>query len=309
VNGVAGAPPALTDALTELGNAYRQLQAVVGAQQAGQPVPDATGARQVQAVAGRLPSPLKEMLGGVAESTASLGAGTTRQQLDAFWKADVLPLCRALDGRFPFTAASGIDVNIDDFTRLFAPGGAIDSFFNTHLRHRVDMSRRPWRWREVEGQSLGISDSVLVQFERATRIRDGLFAAGAAPKANFEMKPSSLDQRVSHVRLDLDGQSVEYGHGPQVPMRLSWPGPGGQNLVRLSFAPIGGGPITVTKEGAWSWFRLLSEASFQGTNLSDRFTVIFTAGGYDAGFELTAGSIANPFDLTLFEGFRCPNGF
>jgi type VI secretion system protein ImpL len=94
-----------------------------------------------------------------------------------------------------------------------------------------------------------------------------------------------------------------------VPTRLSWPGPGGQNLVRLSFAPIGGGPVTVTKEGAWSWFRLLNEASFRGTELSDRFTVIFTAGGYDAGFELTAGSIANPFDLTLFERFRCPDGF
>jgi type VI secretion system protein ImpL len=171
------------------------------------------------------------------------------------------------------------------------------------------MTQRPWRWREVDGQSLGISESVLTQFERAARIRDGLFATGAVPRANVEMKPQSLDQRVSQVRIDLDGQNVEYDHGPQVPTRLSWPGPGGQNLVRLSFAPIGGGPITVTKEGAWSWFRLLSEARFHGTNLSDRFTVTFTAGGYDAGFELAAGSIANPFDLTLFERFRCPNGF
>jgi type VI secretion system protein ImpL len=310
VQGVAGAPPALTGALASLGNAYGQLQTVLAAAQSGQPVPDGTGARELQAVAGRLPPPLKDMLGGVAESTASLGAGTTRTQLDAFWRSEVLPLCQqALGGRFPFTRSSGIDVNIDDFTRLFAPGGLIDNFFNTHLRHRVDMTQRPWRWRDVDGQSLGISDGVLAQFERAARIRDGLFATGATPKANFEMKPSSLDQRVSQVRLDLDGQSVEYKHGPQVPMRLTWPGPGGQNLVRLSFAPIGGGPVTVTKEGAWSWFRLLNEAQFRGTNLADRFTVTFTAGGYDAGFELAAGSIANPFDLTLFERFRCPAGF
>jgi type VI secretion system protein ImpL len=310
VQGVAGAPPALPGALASLGNVYGQLQTVLAAERSGQPVPDGTGARELQAVAGRLPPPLKDMLGGVAESTASLGAGTTRQQLDAFWKSEVLPLCQqALGGRFPFTRASGIDVNIDDFTRLFAPGGVIDNFFNTHLRHRVDTTQRPWRWRDVDGQSLGIPDSVLAQFERAARIRDGLFAAGAAPKANFEMKPSSLDQRVSQVRLDLDGQSVEYGHGPQVPMRLSWPGPAGQNLVRLSFAPIGGGPVTVTKEGAWSWFRLLNEAQFRGTNLADRFTVTFSAGGYDAGFELAAGSIANPFDLSLFESFRCPAGF
>jgi type VI secretion system protein ImpL len=308
--GVAGAPPALTGALASLGNVYGQLQTVLAAAQSGQPVPFGTGARELEAVAGRLPQPLKDMLGGVAESTASLGAGATRQQLDGLWRSEVVPLCRqALDGRFPFVRASGVDVNIDDFARLFAPGGVIDNFFNTHLRARVDTTKRPWRWRDVDGQALGISDGVLVQFERAARIRDGLFATGAAPRANFEMKPASLDQRVSQVRIDLDGQNVAYDHGPQMPTRLSWPGPGGQNLVRLSFAPIGGGPVTVTKEGAWSWFRLLNEASFRGTELSDRFTVIFTAGGYDAGFELTAGSIANPFDLTLFERFRCPDSF
>jgi type VI secretion system protein ImpL len=308
--GVAGAPPALTGALASLGNVYGQLQTVLAAAQTGRPLPDGTGARELQAVADRLPSPLKDMLGGVAESTASLGAGTTRQQLDAFWKSEVLPLCQqALGGRFPFSRSSGIDVNIDDFTRLFAPGGVIDNFFNTHLRHRVDTTQRPWRWRDLDGQSLGISDGVLAQFELASRIRDGLFAAGATPRANFEMKPSSLDPRVSQVRLDLDGQSVTYDHGPQVPMRLSWPGPAGQNLVRLSFAPIGAGPVTVTKEGAWSWFRLLNEASFRGSNLADRFAVTFSADGYSAGFELVAGSIANPFDLTLFERFRCPSGF
>src|SRR5690606_7224178 len=207
-------------------------------------------------------------------------------QLDAFWKSEVLPLCQqSLDGRFPFTRASGIDVNIDDFTRLFAPGGLIDNFFNTHLRHRVDTTQRPWRWRELDGQSLGISDSVLTQFERAARIRDGLFAAGPAPRANFELKPSGLDPRVSQVRLDLHGQTVQYDHGPQVPMRLSWPGPAVQNLVRLSFAPIGGSPVTVTKERAWSWFRLLNEARFRGTNLADQFTVTFSVGGYEAGFD------------------------
>ncbi|MGH6912280.1 MAG: type VI secretion IcmF C-terminal domain-containing protein, partial [Geminicoccales bacterium] len=310
VEGVAGAPPALTGALASLGNVYGQLQGVLAATQSGQPVAGGTGARELEAVANRLPQPLKDWLGGVAETTASLGAGTTRNQLDAFWRSEVLPLCQqALGGRFPFTRSSSIDVNIDDFTRLFAPGGMIDNFFDTHLRHRVDMTQRPWRWRDVDGQSLGISESVLAQFELAARIRDGLFATGATPKANFEMKPSSLDQRVAQVRLDLDGQTLEYRHGPQIPTRLTWPGPGGQNLVRLTFAPIGGGPVTVTKEGAWSWFRLLNDARFRGTNLADRFTVTFSADGYEAGFELAAGSIANPFDLTLFERFRCPTGF
>ena len=65
--GVAGAPPALAGALASLGNVYGQLQNVLAAKQSGQPVPDGTGARELEAVAGRLPPPLKDMLSGVAE--------------------------------------------------------------------------------------------------------------------------------------------------------------------------------------------------------------------------------------------------
>ncbi|MGI9418971.1 MAG: type VI secretion system membrane subunit TssM [Geminicoccaceae bacterium] len=307
--GEGGGTPGLTNAMTTLGSVYGNLQAMMTAAQTGQPVSGGAGATELKAAASRLPPPLNEWLGGIAQTAATGAADTTRIQLNAFWQSDVLPICQqALSGRFPFSRASGQDVNIDDFIRLFSPGGAIDAFFNTHLRARVDTTRRPWRWREVDGQSLGISNGVLSQFERAARIREGLFAAGTTPRASFELRPSSLDARASQVRLEIDGQSVEYSHGPPVPMRLTWPGPAGQNLASLTFSPLGGTPITLTREGAWSWFRLLSEARFERTGAADRFSVTFAHAGFTAGFDLTAGSIANPFDLSLFEGFRCPAG-
>src|SRR5690606_13617043 len=50
VQGVAGAPPALNGALASLGNVYGQLQTVLAAAQTGRPLPDGTGARELQAV-------------------------------------------------------------------------------------------------------------------------------------------------------------------------------------------------------------------------------------------------------------------
>ena len=310
VQGTDGVPPTLGNAMLSLNSVYTELLTIRSAEQSGQLVPGRAGASELEAVAQRLPAPLNEWLGGLAATTASSLAGTTRNQLDAFWKSEVLPLChQALDGRFPFTRSSNVDVNIDDFVRLFSPGGTIDGFFNTYLRARVDTTSRPWQWRPVDGQTMGISHAVLSQFERAARIRDGLFSAGSTPRASFELKPAALDAQSSKVRLDIDGQNVEYSHGPPMPARLIWPGPAGQNLVRLTFSPLGGSPMTAVKEGAWSWFRLLNDAQFQRTNSSDRFAVTFSLGSHSAAFELKAGSVANPFDLTLFQRFRCPAGF
>src|SRR6185437_6389457 len=44
-------------------------------------------------------------------------------------------LCqRAVAGRYPFVAGSSNDIPLDDFGRLFAPTGLLDTFFNSQLR-------------------------------------------------------------------------------------------------------------------------------------------------------------------------------
>ena len=47
----------------------------------------------------------------------------------------------------------------------------IDGFFNKNLINFVDASSKPWRWNK-QASSLGISASVLAQFQNAAEIRD-----------------------------------------------------------------------------------------------------------------------------------------
>ena len=47
--------------------------------------------------------------------------------LRSAWQADVIGFCtKALENRYPMVRASPTDVNLDDFSRLFKPGGMID---------------------------------------------------------------------------------------------------------------------------------------------------------------------------------------
>ena len=43
-------------------------------------------------------------------------------------------LCEAaVTGRYPFVPSLHNDIPLDDFARLFSPGGLLDAFFTTHL--------------------------------------------------------------------------------------------------------------------------------------------------------------------------------
>ena len=306
VQGVDGAPPKLDEALAALGNLNEKLNQAALSPNPGEAFArmGPTGAAQLAKAAGGLPEPLNQMLAGVAQKAVAISAGGIRQQVNDVWQTDVTPFCaQALSNRFPFAPASGNDAALDDVQRLFASGGLIDGFVNDHLAQLVDTSRRPWR----PNPGSGLAAGSLAQLERARRIGRSLFPAGTF-QARFTLTPLDLDNDSASVTLDLDGQKLSYAHGPSQPKNFTWPGPAGTGIVRISFAPLGGGaPVIDSVEGPWSLFRLLQRSQMTSGGQPDLFEVTLAAAGHSARFKLKAGSVDNPFDLSLLGGFACPN--
>ncbi len=119
--------------------------------------------------AGKLPAPFKEVLAGVAASSAEkVVRGATdilrRQaqlQLDRLMGLMALqvsePCKRGVEGRYPFSPGPQ-DASIEDFESVFASGGALDEFFLKYLAPLVDTGVRPWRYRSPGGM-LALSSS------------------------------------------------------------------------------------------------------------------------------------------------------
>lgn len=298
-----GGTAPIDDILRMLDDVYGELNRV--ARNGGDFQGDA--ARRVETAASRAPAPLAGLLDQVASGATSIASGDKRQQINELWRADVAPLCqRALAGRYPVANASA-EVTLDDFSRLFAPNGLIDGFFQQHLRPFVDMSSTPWQWQSFDGIELGISPGVLAQFERAEKIRDAFFPSGGGrPSVSFEMTPVSLDANATQVLVEIDGQSVTYAHGPPVPSRLQWPGPGG-GRARVAFQGPGvGGATGDSIDGTWAFFRLLDRSRVVSGGSRDRFQVTFGVAGATATFDVTAGSVMSPFNLPELRSFSCP---
>ncbi|AIB16041.1 hypothetical protein ABAZ39_29750 (plasmid) [Azospirillum argentinense] len=312
--GRSGGPAGLDQVLASLDGLYQQVSRVAGLP--GQGEGDKAAAvrlgQQLAATAATLPEPLRSWIGGMGQQTSVAALGSLRTQINTVWQASVVPFCeRAVKGRYPLQPSSRNEAAVDDFARLFAPSGLIDSFFNANLKPYVDTTRQPWRWQRIGGMDLDLSEPVLEQFRRAATIREAFFATGSPrPDVKFTLTPRTIDPRIETVEIDLEGQLVTFQAGVNRGVTVQWPMPISTNVSAVTFV-AGGTTDTPNKvqarsaSGPWSVFRLFREARFEPRG-PDRAIVTFAGGGMSASFELRASSIVNPFSLPDMEQFQCP---
>jgi type VI secretion system protein ImpL len=320
-----GAP--LDNILAMLTQLQQQLQQLAQ-QQAQGTAPLPTGADPValiRAEATRQPEPVARWLTGIAQGATALRGGGVRAAAAAAWSGGgggaaagggggggggVSPaqLCQqAVSGRFPFTPGATNEIPMDDFARLFAPGGMLDTFFNTQLRPFVDVSGRVWRPQSVDGVPSPAGPEAVANFQRAAVIRDIFFAGQPQPTFRFDIAPLQLDAGARQATLDLDGVVVTYAHGPTRSTQVTWPGPNRMTNVRLVFDPAPStGPGVLQANGPWALLRLINQGRISGAGAAERFTLSFTSGERSISYDIRASSTLNPLSSTVLREFRCP---
>ncbi|MEO0762845.1 MAG: ImcF-related family protein, partial [Pseudomonadota bacterium] len=210
LDGIIGSFEALYRELNRMSLGQASGNAVLG-----QPGAEGGAAGQLLEAAANLPAPLDRWAKQTANGSSGIAAGGARATLNAKWQAQVYPFCqRALNGRYPFDRSARADVTMQDFARVFAPGGLVDTFFNENLITLVDTTSNPWRWKQVNDTDLGISQAVLTQLQRAAEIRDAFFLAAGLPSVTFDLTPVALAPEAQQVVLEVDGAELAYAHGP-----------------------------------------------------------------------------------------------
>jgi type VI secretion system protein ImpL len=255
----------------------------------------------------RLPEKLAASLENLTRTGGSNIKTDAKAQLNSFLKTSVdIPCNSALAGRYPFTKNAQQEVLMADFIKIFSANGVVEQYFNNHLKGLVDTSAAIWQ--ELPGDnSLGLSAVALKQFQLAAKIREAFFPGAASkPQVDFELKPLSLDDKVGTFRLNIEGQELVYQHGPELSTQFKWPGINSSAGVRLVFETLEGKQVSRFKEGAWALFKMLDDFNIERTALPDRFNLTVKLDGLVARFELRAASVNNPFALTEYQAFRCP---
>ncbi|MEJ8827318.1 type VI secretion system membrane subunit TssM [Variovorax humicola] len=303
--------------------------------------------------AGKLPAPFREVLtaladsGGekVAQGSSDILRKQAQTQLDRIMGLMAMqvsePCRRGVEGRYPLAAVAE-DVSIEDFTQVFAAGGAADEFFTKYLAPFVDTSVRPWRYKSPDmanamvgaesvangaapqpattgptllGEQLKLlarSGPNLDSFYRARQIRDLFFRDASGKKFGWklDLKVMELEPSITDLIIDIDGQGLRYAHGPVQSFAVGWPGPRGGSTAELTANPRISGPTsTVSTQGPWALFRLLDKGHIVGTATPGRVSVEFQFDGRKTLLDINTGSQPNPLNSDLLRGFRCPGRF
>jgi type VI secretion system protein ImpL len=302
----------LDELIVVIGDVYREMSKLSFSGVTSAPAdPEQSALFQLSLKTRDLPEAIQRWAAQIAAGSSGITADGTRSSINGKWVSTVLPVCEAtLNNRYPFNRRAKDEVGMADFTRMFAPQGLLDTFFNENLAKFVDTQARPWAWKRVNDVDLGISPQVLEQFMYAYEIRQAFFPAGPQPAVQFQVTPEALDPKAQSVLLEIDDAKVNFSHkdGQPAPTGVNWPGAAG--FGRVTFEPAENGTEnSLRRDGPWGWFRLLDAAEVRNTNVSDRKRVIFNVGGRIAIFQMQSGSAINPFALAALTKFSCPKSF
>jgi type VI secretion system protein ImpL len=252
-----------------------------------------------------LPDSVGPIIEAIASAVDRAGVGAAGAELLRRYEEEIIPTCNDIVGaRYPFQAASHEDVPIADFGRLFGYGGLFDTFYKSHLADLVDTTSRPWRWKASQSGAAPGSEALLREFERAQAIREIYFRPGSDhPEFAFSLAPASLDSEATRVVLDVDGQSLEYRHGPIRPVQEKWPGPANGSAA-VSFEERGGAHPSLSYQGPWAWFHMIDAGRLQ-PDTAVRWRLTYSLGGHTAEFALEPVSVFNPLGKTELQRFSC----
>jgi type VI secretion system protein ImpL len=261
--------------------------------------------KSLQLQASTLPQPIGALVADVGGRSEVLAMDQARGELDQRYREQIVKACEQITaGRYPFTASSAVDVPLADFGRLFGTGGIFDTFFKENLSPLVDVTRSPWMWKAGGTGPPGASSAMLRQFELVQQIREKYFGQGGqAPEQQFTLTPGELDATASRFTLEVDGQALDYRHGPIRSLPARWPGPA-PGAASVTFEDSSGAHPNLTFQGPWAWFRLLDVASIHADS-DVRFNASFQAGGHRGGVVIEPTSIRNPYQGSVIRQFRC----
>jgi type VI secretion system protein ImpL len=252
------------------------------------------------------PEPLNRLLTRLATESWRVVLDQAVAQLEREWYREVYqPFQQNLARHYPFNPDSGRDVALQDFERFFAPGGVLDAFYQDNLK--LFLEDHPEQVGDARRAGL-VRGAVLTSLENADRIRRAYFTRGGSLDVEFSLEPLNLSANKRRSVVNVDGQLVEFSHGPRQSIPLVWPNTLRDSVEsRITLVPVqvNRSPRSLSESGPWALFRLLDKADITGVS-SSAVDVRFRVDDGDMRYRLHAASNTNPFTQQLLAGYRIP---
>lgn len=257
----------------------------------------------------KTPEPIKSWFTHLATASWQLILEGARHHIQTAWSSLVVPeYHKHINNRYPIFTNSNREIPLKDFAIFFGPRGVMDMFFNAYVSPFIDSRNYDYKWKELNGQRLDLTNNTLDIFIRAVLIQK-MFFAGADSRlgVNFSLLPVGLNPTVKDFSLDINGQKVDYQAQSTGSPILNWPGSTSDGVI-MTFTTTAEKSTQLKFSGEWGWFKLLKKAHLKSTKNAQELEISFDyAGSKIAEFKLSSSNVINPFTPNILNTFRCPS--
>lgn len=269
-------------------------------------------------MAALFPEPLKGWLYSIASNAWQIMLFQSQQYINSQWRQNITPQFDAqLANRFPLQDNASRDVTLESFTYFFSPNGLLDRFFIQYLEPFINRTEIPWKVKNIDGNSLQISNETLANLQKIYTIQHTYFRNNDQQLfVPFTIEPTEISDNVNALNITLGQQSFTFDNEtPFMKNAFIWPDDFNSNLCQIIFTENNQDPedaerdnqTTVSCNGPWGLFKLLNQSQLTTTNERDTYAVTITQNGDTTDLLLTANQAQNPFSLKLLNNFHLPN--
>ncbi len=251
----------------------------------------------------QLPFPLSNWSKQLADESWMLVLNSAREHINHQWQTVIIPFyAERLASHYPLDAGQKQDVNLDDFTRFFAPQGMLSQFSLQYIKPFINTNKAKWRPKSVNGYQMPISEDNLQALMRANVIQGMFFKNGPnQPSVNFSLQKISLDPVIANFSLTIGQKTLKDNQSTNSYMQFNWP----HQDISLSIDGIDGKHYEMQEKGVWALFRLLDKVNL--SNLegdSSSLEVLFEINANSGRYLLKASNALNPFTPGILNAFE-----
>lgn len=258
---------------------------------------------ELQQLAKTMPQPVSRWLEQLADYAWRAVLKSAIVSLEIEWNEKVVQQYNTyLKGRYPFDKTASKEVPLSEFSRFFAPGGTIDSFYEANLKPFIENDLNNVN---DDNESL-IREDVLEQLAVAQRIRDTFFKIDNGIGVQFSVEPLSISANKRRSVLNLDGQIVDYAHGLKKQTKIVWPNSMNNNIEsKLTLVSTNNeqSPRSLIFQGPWAQFKLLTAGKISNVK-NNSFDVRYELNGGYATYRVYIDESDNPFSWDTLKQFN-----
>ncbi len=269
---------------------------------------DADPVYALERISDGLPKPLDSMVSKLAKESWKVVLQSAIKHLEVRWYNEVyMEFQQNLASRYPFNPKVTKQVSIADFERFFGPQGTLNTFYDQQMRMFLEENMD--QLNQLAGSETGlIRKEVLQAIEQAKQIQTAFFNLKGNLDVQFTLEPLQMSPNKRRSVINVDGQYVEYTHGPRRAIELVWPNTlreTAESKLTLVPSEVNMSPRSLSYEGPWAFFRLLDSARITGSS-STSVDYQFNVDKGDISYRIHTADNSNPFTSNLLSNYQLP---